>query len=405
MGERADPVSERGEYDDIRVSGSFGSLPGEQIEDTGSSSGYRTEQDEPETEALVTGIEQTRADLSETIEAIQERLAPDRFTDQAKDAATEATEQARDAALEAVDHAIQQAKAALPDLGEQAKAVAAASVDHAIEEAKAAIRELSEQARGAVREATVGRVERMATKTGQSAQGFRSSVITTIKQNPGPAALAGLGLSWLFMSGRNAGGQGQSRQFSGYQTTGPAGYGGYGGYGAQQGSQSGTSTVGQVAGQVQDTVGSAVNQAQATAGQVVDQVQGAAGQVANQAQETAGQVVDQVQGAAGTVTHQVQGAAGQMTHQVQTLGSRVRQAVEQNPLPAGALAVVLGGVAGLAAPKTAREDQVLGEARDAVVSNAESTAQGVVQKVQRVAEEAEEAAEKEARYQGLAPQS
>ena len=94
-----------------------------------------------------------------------------------------------------------------------------------------------------------------------------------------------------------------------------------------------------------------------------------------------------------------------MTNQVQTLGSRVRQAVEQNPLPAGALAVVLGGVAGLTAPKTAREDQVLSEARDAVVANVESTAQGVVQKVQRVAEEAEEAAEKEARHQGLTPQS
>ncbi|MDP9355560.1 MAG: DUF3618 domain-containing protein [Chloroflexota bacterium] len=376
MGERADPVSERREYDDIRVSGAFGSLPGERVEGAEAGSGYAADQDEPE--ALVTDIEHTRADLSETIEAIQERLAPERITDQAIDAATEATEQAREAALEVVDHAI--------------------------EEAKAAIRELTDQARGAVREATVGRVERMASKTGQQAQGLRSSVITTIKQNPGPAALTGLGISWLFLSGRSAGGQGQSRQFTGYQTTGPAGYGGYG-YGGQQGSQSGTSTVGQVAGQVQDTVGGAVSQAQETVGDAAAQARETAGQVADQAQAAAGQVAGQVQGAAGQVTHQVQGAATQVTSQVQTLGSRVRQAVEQNPLPAGALAVVLGGVAGLAAPKTAREDQVLGGARDAVVANAESTAQGVVQKVQRVAEEAEEAAEKEARYQGLTPGS
>ena len=380
MGERADPLSERGAYNDIRVSGGFGSLPGEQIEDAGARSGSTADQNEPD--ALVSGIEQTRADLSETIEAIQERLAPERITDQAIDAATEATVQARDAALEVVDHAIEQAKAA--------------------------IQELTDQARGAVRDATVGKVERMASKTGQSAQGFRSSVITTIKQNPGPAALTGLGLSWLFLSGRNAGAQGQSTQYTGYQTTGPAGYGGYsnyGGYGGQQGSQSGSGTVGQVAGQVQSTVGSAVNQAQETVGDAAVQARETVGQVAGQAQATAGQVVDQVQGAASQVPHQVQEAASQVTSQVQTLGSRVRQAVEQNPIPAGALAVVLGGVAGLAAPKTAREDQVLGEARDAVVSSAESTAQGVVQKVQRVAEEAEEAAEKEARYQGLAPQS
>jgi len=139
-----------------------------------------------EPEVLATEIEQTRADLSETIEAIQERLAPERITDQAVEAATEATGQAREGALEAVDHAVRQAKAA--------------------------VRELAAQARGAVREATVGRVVRVAGKTGQTAQGFGSGVVATIKQNPGPATRTGLGLSWLWLSGRSAGSQGPSAQ-------------------------------------------------------------------------------------------------------------------------------------------------------------------------------------------------
>ena len=144
--------------------------------------GASGDQDEPA--AIASDIEQTRADLSETIEAIQDRLAPELLADQAKDAAVEATEQARDAALEVVDHAI--------------------------EEAKAAVRELTDQAKAAVREATVGRVERVASRTGEAAGGFRSSVMTTIQQNPVPAALVGLGLGWMLLDRPSASAGGQT---------------------------------------------------------------------------------------------------------------------------------------------------------------------------------------------------
>lgn len=420
MGERADQVSERGDYDDIRVSGAFSSLAPEGAQEARRvPAPVRTEEPgtTPSTREgggtirLEEDIEQTRAELSGTIEAIQDRLAPERITDQAMDAAVEATDQAREAAL--------------------------AVVDHAVQEAKAAVRELTDQAKSAVCEATVGRVKRVANKTGQTAQGFGSSVITTIKQNPGPAALAGLGLSWLWLSGRNTGNQGQqSAQSTGYQ-----GYQGYQGYPSTSSTgypspSSGTGdvagvasqaanqiqgTAGQVAGHVQDTVGAAVGQVQGTAEQVqgavgdaASQARETAGQMAGQAQETASQVAEQVQRTVGDVAGQVQGAAsqaagqvqgtvGQLAGQVQSTGARVRQAVVENPIPASALGLVLGGVVGLAAPKTAREEQLLGEARDTVINNAQETAQDVIQKVQRVAEEAEEMAEKEARYQGLTP--
>jgi len=67
--------------------------------------------------------------------------------------------------------------------------------------------------------------------------------------------------------------------------------------------------------------------------------------------------------------------------------------------------LVLGGLVGLAAPKTAREERALGGARDAVVDSVQAAAQDVIQKVRRVADEIGEAAEKEARYQGLAAES
>ena len=121
------------------------------------------------------------------------------------------------------------------------------------------------------------------------------------------------------------------------------------------------------------------------------------GQVVGQVQETAGQVVGQVQETVGQVAGQVQETAGQMR-------GRLDQMLHENPLQVGALAVVLGGAIGLAAPPTVREQQLMGEARDRLVDRVQETAQGTMQKVQRVVEEAGEAVEDEARYQGLTTQ-
>ncbi len=329
MGERADRVRSAAEGDDRRTG------------------------DAAEPAAIASEIEQTRAELSETIGAIQDRLAPERLTDQAMDAATEATEQARDAAL--------------------------AVVDHAVQEAKAAVRELTDQAKAAVREATVGRVERVASRTGEAAGGFRTSVVTTIQQNPVPAALVGVGLGWMLLNRPSTSARGQTS------------------YASQTGNWTGYAAPPQTSGAV-GQVQQAVGQVQATAGQAVDHVQQTAGQVTGQVQETAGQVVEQVQQAAGQVVDQVQETAGQAR-------GRLEQMLHDNPLQVGVLALALGGALGLAAPPTSREQHVMGEARDRLVDRAQETAQETMQKVQRVAEEAGGAAADEARYQGLTPES
>jgi len=154
-------------------------------------------------------IQQTREEMSETLEAIQEKLSPAQMTDDAKVAAIEtvdhvveeakaaiqeltesasaatmeavdnalvkvrellpelnqqaqdvargASEVASVAAMEAVEHALLKVKEAMPDLTQQAQDAAREAVDHAINEAKAALRELGTQTRFAVRDATIGR--------------------------------------------------------------------------------------------------------------------------------------------------------------------------------------------------------------------------------------------------------
>jgi ElaB/YqjD/DUF883 family membrane-anchored ribosome-binding protein len=97
-------------------------------------------QDDGNPEAIRREIETTRADLSETVEAIQQKLDPQR---------------------------------------------------------------IREEAVSTVRDATVGRVEDMADEAKWKVKGASYNVIETIKRNPVPAALMAVGLGWLVMESRN----------------------------------------------------------------------------------------------------------------------------------------------------------------------------------------------------------
>jgi len=326
-------------------------------------------------------IERTRAHMSETIGEIQDRFGPEKMAEEAKDTAKEVTGDVKDAVMEAVDHAIEEAKAALPAVTEQAKELAQQTIDHAILEAKTAIRELGGQARVAVRDATIGKVERMAHTTGESTKSFGSTLITTIKQNPGPAALTGLGIGWLMMNSKGVGSQVQT--------------------------STGTGTTGQRYGTTGDTSGKtkdAASQAKDKAGGAVDQAKGKAGEAVDSAQEVAGKAVDSAQDAATLVSLHAEDFAGKATDQAQQLSARFRRTLDEKPLAVGMVAAAIGTAAALMVPATQKEHHVLGETRDKLMDKAQTGAQGFVEKVQKVAGEAGDAAEKESKYQGLTPE-
>jgi len=143
--------------------------------------------------------------MGDTIAAISEKLSPATIAEQAKEtvpqiaadvaehakvaiseATANATQHAKEAAVEVVEHI----KEALPELVSN---VAHKAVSGAITEAKDAIG-------GAV----------------NSAKGAGMTIIERIKQNPVPAAIAGLGLYWLFQNENN---QRESTAFSGRSNT------------------------------------------------------------------------------------------------------------------------------------------------------------------------------------------
>ncbi|MDP9366623.1 MAG: DUF3618 domain-containing protein [Chloroflexota bacterium] len=377
-----------GGFDDVRTSGGFRSLGGEEAD--------------PRAE-----IEHTRAELGETIGAIQERLAPTAPTGGATDLASEAAERSAAMAREVVEQAIQeatkQAKVAIVEITAQAQVSAGETA-----------RALTEQAKASMREATIGRVERMANSTGEVAKGLRANVVQTIKQNPGPAALTALGIGWLVAAG------GGSKTGTGGQGTAPQTAASPASSGAPTNGQTAGVTsqavdaVGQAVDQVQHTVGEAASQAQATAGQVVDQTTNTLGQVVDQTTQTVGQVVDQVTETAGQAAEKttsalggvasgVKGAVTGVVSGVQHQAQRARTAATESPLRAGATAAVVGGALGLALPVSQRETALLGQTRDTLVDQIEQRAQTTLTKLQDVAQEAQGAAQREAKYQGIVP--
>jgi hypothetical protein len=333
--------------------------------ESGGMNGDREEQDEHLAESTAAAreeIELTRADMTSTIDAIQDKLDPEVLSEQAKDTAHDVT-----------DHAIREAKEAAREI-----------TDHAIAQAREAVLDITGQAKTALREATIGKVETMAHTASETAGGWRQTLVETVKANPLPAAVVGLGLGWMFLNRPDHGRTVRYDPNAGPGRYASPGYGsgvyGGGGYGTVPTERTG---LGGLADEGKQTVGRASDQAQQTTGQVVEQVQGTAGQVVDHVQETSGQVLDQVQA------------------QASRAQSFLQRQLEENPLLVGAVAVAVGGVLAATVPVTPREDQLMGEARDRVMGTAKELTQDTMHKVGRVVDEAQSAAEEEAQHQSL----
>jgi hypothetical protein len=235
---------------------------------------------DPDTAEKVMELEQTREEMHETVEAIGDRLSPAAITQSAKET---------------------------------------------------------------VREATVGKVEDMAQSAsrvlddaGMSAVEARTGVVETIRQNPIPAAMAGIGLAWLL-----------THRAPGYQTT------------RWQDSRRRQSWEGSG----RDAVGGRVDAVGERASEIGDRITGrveegvdAIGRRADDVGERVGDVPDQVR------------------YRVYDLSEQARSLIEDSPLAVGAVAVAVGTAIGAALPSTSTERRVLRPATNQAIEAAEQKA-------------------------------
>jgi DNA segregation ATPase FtsK/SpoIIIE-like protein len=226
---------------------------------------------------------------------------------------------------------------------------------------------IADEARQKVREATVGKVERMVDGAGQTAQQAGTTLVETIRQNPVPAAMAAMGIGWLVVRMRDSG-QARSDQWR-YDSSGRS-YGRYGEYGGGDGRGYGNGGSGQ---------------------DPLLRARSAAEQATSSAQQLAGQAIDDAQQAGADIQRNIQHAAGSAVDATQ---DKVQQAqwqfdrtLSQNPLALGALAIGVGAAVGLALPETQKERELYAEPREQLVSKVSETASQALEQAEAGAEE------------------
>lgn len=254
--------------------------------------------------------------------------------------------------------------------------------------------QVTERVKEGIRDATIGRVEHMARNAADRVSETRSGIVDTIRDNPIPAAMVAIGLGWMAMNGRKDGSRDDYRRPSRLGTADGLG-----------GSYGGRSSSGYASG-AGGAYGSSGYSSYAEGGEdesMVDRVRDRAGDLGATAKNAAGSVVEGAQSAAGAVAHGAQDVAGAVADRTRRGARRVEDTFYENPLAIGAVSLALGLAAGLAAPPTDKEVQLMGGARDRLVDQVKDTLHDTAEKAQHVAERAVEETKNAAREEGLTP--
>ena len=292
-----------------------------------------------ETTVIDAEIERTRAEMSRTVDEIQQRLSPENIKNQ---------------------------------LLEQ-------------------VRGQYEEVKDTVMDATVGRAEDMIHTASDKIGEAGSTLVDTVRGNPIPYALIGIGTAWLMMN------RGSSSSKS-YRSKGVRSR--YGSRDARLEAHLATCPTPHIHEYGTRTTRSESEGAMRKAGELAGQARSAVGDAAESVMSTTSHYADEAQRKAGELVDDAQ-------YQARQIGNRVSDVVDENPLILGALGLAVGAAIGLALPQTRKENELMGETRDHLLERAEQVAERAMESGERVmdraASEAKRAVEKESSTIGREP--
>lgn len=241
---------------------------------------------------------------------------------------------------------------------------------------------LAQQAKTAVREATIGKVENMVQEAEETITRTSYSLYDSMRRNPVPVAMAGIGIAWFFMCHRRERRSHEVERY-GVERHGEERYRGEARR-LHEGEGIGT-RVRRAAGEVAEKAERFVEEEET---KVTDAAREAKEKVAGTAREAR----EKVTGAAREAKERVKLAAREATETGRRLENRVEDQYYQNPLAAGAIAMAAGTAIGLAIPISRKEEQWMGPARDKLVGKANELAQEALGKVEEAARKVEDVA-------------
>ncbi len=201
---------------------------------------------------------------------------------------------------------------------------------------------------------------------------FVQNLGTQAKNNPMPIALVGIGLAWLMASGKNP----------------PARY-------------SYSSTESSHGPSLGERAGEFGSKASGMASDMRDKASGMASSTKSKISDTTQAVGDRIRQARNTLTSTGQSAR----HQVERARSGMDYMMREQPLALGAIGVAIGAIFAAMAPRTRKEDELMGDTRDRLLDQAKEVGKEKLEQAKEVANTAVGAATKEAEQRGLKPQS
>ncbi|MCA9972178.1 MAG: DUF3618 domain-containing protein [Anaerolineales bacterium] len=259
---------------------------------------------------------------------------------------------------------------------------------------------IRQQTQEAIREATIGKVEDMTHRAEREVSSWGRKFARTVRENPVPMALIGLGIGWLAISENNG-------ETYPYTTEEYYPYDAAGQYRGTRYEQRRAADDEWRRGDYPRDEWGRRDDRRSDAGHAAEKVQERAAHMAESVQERADEALTLAERRARAFREQV-GETAEHTQQrveetAEQLEARARRTVRrtkrtfwetmnENPLAVGATAVAVGALVGMALPASEPENRWMGESRDHLVEEAKEAVQETVQKAQTVAQEAKDAA-------------
>jgi hypothetical protein len=238
------------------------------------------------------------------------------------------------------------------------------------------------------------------------------------KEHPGPAAVIGVGLAWLMTDASKRDSDNTRRDY-GPRYEGAYGYSGRRGFSSDWETEEREGRFSSALHDAKDRVTGAAGTAKHAVSDAASTAKHAVGDAASSAKHAVGDAAssakDAVLDAANSAKEAMAGAKERVVDATASARERTRyqarqaqmgfwQSMEERPLAIGAAALALGVVAGLMAPSTRKEDELMGETRDRLMERAREVGEEALEKGKQVASVAVDTLKEEAERQDLTPE-
>ena len=228
----------------------------------------------------------------------------------------------------------------------------------------------------------------------------------SVKREPIPLVLVGVGLAWLMLSDRRSRSAPQGDFETDWGSSPPADWE----PSLEDSSPSMTERmadakrrlvdkahatgerVSDAAGSARERVADVAGSARESAAQVAGTVRESAARAAGTARQVAGTVRERASMVAGTTRERMSYAADTARHQAERVRSGYDHLVQEQPLALGAIGLAIGAVLGAVTPRTRQEDRLMGPTRDRLAHDLEDAAREPLERAVQAASAAADTA-------------